>query len=118
MDEAAKSLLTDAGIDLEDALARFMGSEELLMKFLLRFPDDENYAILNRAMEQGDLTEAFRAAHSLKGVTGNLSMGPLYRAVCELVEVLRRGDPVAGAERMTAVRAAYEPVAAALNQLH
>ena len=117
MDETSRALLQSAGIDLEDALARFMGSEELLLKFLLLFPEDENYAILKGAMENNDLSQAFRAAHSLKGVTGNLSMGPLFRAVCELVEVLRQGDLAAAADLMPTVESAYEPIAAALKEL-
>ncbi len=37
----------------------------------------------------GDLTGAFEAAHTLKGVAGNLGLTPLYEAVCAIVEPLR-----------------------------
>ena len=36
--------------------------------------------------------EAFEAAHSLKGVLGNLSLTPLYDKVCEITELLRAGE--------------------------
>ena len=37
MDDAKREALKAAGIDVEDAVRRFMGKEELMMKFLLRF---------------------------------------------------------------------------------
>ena len=38
------------------------------------------------------LRAAFEAAHTLKGVAGNLGLKPLYDAVCHIVEPLRRGE--------------------------
>ena len=35
------------------------------------------------------MTSAFEAAHTLKGVTGNMGLTPLYDAVCTIVEPLR-----------------------------
>ena len=37
MEQAKKEMLAAAGIDAEDALERFMGSEALLTRFLGRF---------------------------------------------------------------------------------
>ena len=37
------------------------------------------------------MTSAFEAAHTLKGVTGNMGLTPLYDAVCTIVEPLRTG---------------------------
>ena len=42
-------------------------------------------------MESGDRKEAFEAAHSLKGVLGNLSLTPLYEPTSEMTELLRAG---------------------------
>ena len=39
-----------------------------------------------------DLDGAFQAAHTLKGVSGNLGLTPLYEAVCDIVEPLRHGE--------------------------
>ncbi|MBR6232339.1 MAG: Hpt domain-containing protein, partial [Erysipelotrichaceae bacterium] len=41
------------------------------------------------AIKENDLEAAFRAAHALKGVSGNLSLTPLYEKVVEITELLR-----------------------------
>ncbi len=44
------------------------------------------------SMEAGDMTEAFRAAHTLKGVCQNLSITALYHSSAELADRLRDGQ--------------------------
>lgn len=43
-------------------------------------------------MKARDYTAAFEAAHTLKGVVGNMGLTPLYQAVCEIVEPLRKRE--------------------------
>ena len=71
MEEAAKRRLEAAGIDVDDALGRFLQNEALMMKFLGRFPADTSFSRLQEAMERGDAAQAFEAAHTLKGVAGS-----------------------------------------------
>lgn len=59
------------GADYEDVLSR-LRSEVLVRKFALKFLDDDSYANLKAAMESGNAPEAFRGAHTLKGVAQNL----------------------------------------------
>lgn len=115
MDEARRAHLEAAGIDVGDALARFMNNEALMTKFLSRFSQDKNYALLKRALEDGDAAGAYAAAHTLKGVAGNLSMRALYDAACAVVEPLRAGDMAGALEHITALDAAYGAVMRALN---
>ena len=89
MDESRKQILISAGIDADDALERLMGNESLLERFLKKFLEDENYAMLVKAAGQGDGDGAFRAAHTLKGLCGNLGMDRLLAAVSKTVEKLR-----------------------------
>ena len=117
MDEMKRKLLLEAGIDVDEALGRFLGNEALMMKFLLRFPEDQNFSRLRQSVAQGDAAGAFEAAHTLKGVVGNLSMTGLFRQVSALVEDLRQGDFPAAAARMPALQAQYDAVIAALNAL-
>lgn len=115
MDESRKKQLEAAGIDVGDALARFMNNEGLMMKFLLRFPQDQNYQRLCQAMEAQDAAAAYEAAHTLKGVAGNLSMKGLYARVCDVVEDLRGGDLAAAAGKMDGLRASYQQTLDAVN---
>lgn len=42
-------------------------------------------------IDGGDIETATRNAHTIKGVTGNLSITPLYTAYTEIVNLLRGG---------------------------
>ena len=66
-----------------------MGNEGMYMKFLKRFPEDPNYQNLGVSLEAGNYEEAFRCAHTLKGVAANLGLVPVQTAVSGLVEELR-----------------------------
>lgn len=87
-----KDRLKSAGIDIEDAMKRFMNNEAMYLKYLKRLPDEETYAMLSEAMEAGDVEQAFQAAHRLKGLIGNLSLVKINTALCDIVEVLRSGE--------------------------
>lgn len=109
--------LEAAGIQAEEALERFMGNRALLERFLKKFPEDTNYGALCRALDAGDTEGAFRTAHTLKGVCGNLSMGPLFALVSQQTEDLRQGDLAAGAARLPEITRAYEAVCNAIRGL-
>lgn len=89
MEENFKSILEENGADVKTTLKRFMGNENMYMKFLKRFPEDPNYKNLGTSLEAGDYEEAFRCAHTLKGVSANLGLEPVQAAVSGLVEELR-----------------------------
>lgn len=116
MDEARKEALRNAGIDTDDALERFMGNAGLYQRFALGFIDDKNYEKLLKAMEEGDVDTAFAAAHTMKGVCGNLSFGRLYRAAGDIVEPLRAGELEGAKARLPELKAQYEQTLAALKE--
>lgn len=114
MERAEQARLERAGIRVEELLDRFLGQEALAMQFLLRFPEDDTFAQLKQGLDQGNGPRAFQAAHTWKGVVGNLSMESLYRQVEPLVEELRAGDWAAARGRMPALEAEYGRICAAL----
>jgi HPt (histidine-containing phosphotransfer) domain-containing protein len=57
-------------------------------------PDDPSYPALCRAIEAGSSEEAFRAAHTLKGICQNLALTALYQQASTVTELLRGGKPV------------------------
>lgn len=105
------------GADYEDVLSR-LRSEVLVRKFALKFLDDDSYANLKAAMESGNAPEAFRGAHTLKGVAQNLGFGPLYKAAAELrPSETSSGDMEKAAKLMPAVDEEYARTIAAIKEL-
>lgn len=90
MDELCKENLKNAGVDVTGSIARFAGNEGLYHKFLMKFLEDTTFSGLNHAMEQGDFDEALRTAHTLKGLSGNLGLTPLFNACSEFVTAIRQ----------------------------
>ena len=87
-----KTIMEAYGVDYALTMERFMQQESLYIKILGMLFQDESLAELRTALAKRDLSLAFQAAHTLKGVSGNLGLTPLYDAVCTLVEPLRRGE--------------------------
>ena len=79
-----------------------LSSEALVGRFLAKFLDDGSFSELCIAMEDGDRHKAFRAAHTLKGVSGNLSLNRLFSSASQLADVLRlEGERIpAGAQAL------------------
>ena len=116
MEQEKKALLEQAGIDLEEAAARFMNNDGLMLRFLLKFPQDKNFENLRQALAAGDAEGAFTAAHTLTGVAGNLSLKEVYAQAAILSDTLRGGDLAAAAEQMPRLEEAYRRVVEALTQ--
>lgn len=91
------------GGDYEGVVARFHG-ERLVQKFALKFLADGSYQLLQDSLAAKNYEEAFRAAHTIKGVCQNLGFTRLYESSAKLTDALRNGwseeaanwlDPVA-----------------------
>ena len=81
---------TNMGADYGDVLRR-LGNEDRVKRFLGKIPEDTSFSLLCEAYEKGDGREAFRAAHSLKGICMNLGLTVLYTPSAALAEELRGG---------------------------
>ena len=76
------------GGDYNDILHRFM-NENMVRKFVLKFPQDNNMALFEESWAKKDYETAFRAMHTLKGVAVNLGFTALYNVSSALTEKLR-----------------------------
>ena len=72
-----------AGADVDGALNRFMGKVSLYKKFMKKFLEDRSYPDMLESLAGHDPEEAFRQAHTLKGVAGNLGINNLQGGVRE-----------------------------------
>lgn len=89
MDENFRKQLEDNGADVNTTLKRFMGNESLYMKYIMKFLDDKNFEGVISNHKKGDIEEVFKSAHSLKGVTANLGLNPIYATASKITELLR-----------------------------
>ena len=83
--------LRNCGCDVEGALARFLNKEDFYAKCFKKFLDDPAFSALDEALKAKDAETAFRHAHTLKGLTANMGLTPLYDIVVQIVEPLRGG---------------------------
>lgn len=105
------------GADYEEVFGR-LRNERLITKFVLKFPGDPSFSQLQSTLEEKNVEEAFRAAHTLKGVAQNLGFTPLYEATATLTEVLRAANLPEDDNMMNAVAKEYERTVAAIEQLN
>ena len=80
----------EMGADYDEVFHR-LPRESMVRKFALMFLNDDSYPKLEQSLKEGNAQEAFRAAHTLKGVCQNLGFTNLYQPAYELTEVLRAG---------------------------
>lgn len=76
-------------VNIDDALKRVRGNKTIYLKMLRLFLASEDFDKLNAALEENDLKKASEIAHSIKGITGNLSFTKLYEASAALMLKLR-----------------------------
>ncbi|MGN0968482.1 MAG: Hpt domain-containing protein [Oscillospiraceae bacterium] len=105
------------GGDFAQAERRLL-SAGLVRKFIAKFLDDDSFSQLCRAMEDGRREEAFRAAHTLKGVSANLGFGRLLASAQRLTEALcPETEPIAegAVPLLEEVRRDYESAVCAIR---
>ena len=102
-----KECYEQMGADYEDVLKRLY-SEGMIRKFARMFLDDDSYPKLERSLKEENVEEAFRAAHTLKGVCQNLGFTNLYQPAYELTEVLRAGTLEGSGEWFARVTEQYK----------
>lgn len=109
------------GGNYQDVRSRLM-KEELIQRLVIKFLADTSYEKLAAAMEEKNYGEAFRAVHTLKGVSQNLSFDRLSHSTAAMTETLRKWEssPVDEAlceEQWQQVSANYKAVADAIRAL-
>ena len=104
-------LLSEMGINEAETLERFGGIQMLLEKMLKNFLDDQNFAGLKEAVEQGDAEAAEHAAH-------NLGMAELSRLNADFVDRLRGGDASGMKEDLAGIAREYERIVGLLKSYY
>ena len=102
------------GGDYEEVLGRLY-SEALVKKFVGKFLADQSFSSLESTLKAKNYEEAFRAAHTLKGVSQNLSFTKLYQSSHEITEALRTKKYDQALQLFSTVEADYLPTAGAVQ---
>jgi len=83
------------GIDIVGGLKRVAGNKKLYRSLLEQFVAKQADAAprIASALEQTDRERAERDAHTLKGVAGNIGIGPVQAAAASVEKAIREKDP-------------------------
>ncbi|MGN0649027.1 MAG: Hpt domain-containing protein [Oscillospiraceae bacterium] len=109
------TLLTEVGINVEEAVKRCAGNEALYAGMVKRFVEEESYRNLVIAAENHDEKQMLSVAHTLKGLCGILSLTPLYELLCELVVLLKNGENDKAFALMPEISDSYEKITRAIS---
>ncbi len=104
------------GGDYKGVMSRLM-KEERVLKYVRKFLNDASFETLNTKIAEGDYEEAFRAAHTIKGVASNLGFSKLLDSSHELTEELRGGNAPKGTDNLERVRTDYTQTIEAIKSL-
>lgn len=85
--------LQEYGVNTKEGLARCMNMEKFYFRMLGMGLKNDSFEKLGKALEDGNLDEAFEQAHALKGVVGNLALTPIYQPLVNLTDTLRNKQP-------------------------
>ena len=101
-------------IDPSEALSRVGGNVNLYKRLLGSFVGGTLYQDLLSAIERGEQEEATRHAHSLKGVSANLSLPKIRAVSIELEQLLK--DNAQCDSSLEELKVAYEATIAQITQ--
>jgi len=106
-----------SGGSIDDIVQR-IPSRPLLIKLVRMFIDDPSKGQLDKAIEDNDPVEAFKAVHTLKGVTLSLGFDLLSEPCKALTEDLRPGGfPEGWKANYENVCKAYDVIISAVKEL-
>ena len=112
-----ENLYEEAGIEYSKGLERFMGNDALYQKFLGKFLNDSSFDEFCQALKAGDISQAEKAVHTLKGTAGNLSIMTVYQLADQTVKALRAGAAADDIRPLAEqLASAYEKVCVAIRK--
>ena len=84
--------LSASGVDVAGTMDRFMNNEDLYKRILKKFLADTSFDDAVRAKEEGREEDAQMYIHTLKGVSANLGLTPIFAITDEMMQYFRSDD--------------------------
>jgi HPt (histidine-containing phosphotransfer) domain-containing protein len=111
----------DENLDRASILERLDGSQELLTELVQLFLVEAPQLIeaMRKALQQGDMQELGRSAHSMKGAAGNFSAHGTVSAASQLENYAKKGDAESAKATLATLEAIVErllPELASMSQ--
>lgn len=85
--------LKSLGVNVDEGLKRINGNEKLYIKLLGSFTKSIKTYSVGTDFDASNCDEVIEKTHAIKGVSGNLSITPVYEAYTKIVDLLRGGNP-------------------------
>ena len=102
--------LHKAGINISEGMDRLKLDKTTFEGLLLTFAGDKSFDQMLKAIDEKNVSEAFLHAHSLKGLSANLSLSKLNLDIVPLVTILREGSFEHTDELILQVKESYQLV--------
>lgn len=80
--------------DLSKAKERFLNNEAFYERCFGKYLADKSFEGLGEALKTNDAKKIFEEAHTLKGVSANMGITPIYEEVVIIVEAVRETTDV------------------------
>ncbi|MGN0687407.1 MAG: Hpt domain-containing protein [Oscillospiraceae bacterium] len=109
------TILTNAGIDVDSAIGRFVGNKDLYARMLRKFLEEQSYNNLVNAIAENNESDALAASHTLKGLCGNLSLTHLFELFSEQVTLMRASEWDKAVGMMPEISKSYEEITTAIK---
>ena len=106
------------GADYDDVVSR-LRTDDRIKRFLQMVVKDQSFNTLCTTLAEHNMEEAFRAGHTLKGLSANLSLTKLCKSATAITEALR-GRTEYGEDLvplLEQVRADYELTMECINSI-
>ena len=79
-------------VNIDEGLKRVLNKPALYARLLKMFLLNEQHEQLKNSINKKEIQVSAEQAHALKGITGNLSLTPLFNVTVKLMEQLRAGE--------------------------
>lgn len=109
--------LKSLGADVNEALDRIMGDASLYEMMLGMFVDSvRDTPVCPEDFDRSDLDDLIKRVHTLKGITGNLSLTPLFNSYTQTLGLLRGNQPKEAKEEFLRLMPVQEKFLACINR--
>ena len=110
-----KQFYLETNGNYNEALSRMM-NDALIVRMISKFMSGNSVDNLIALYDNKDYRGLFSAAHTLKGVAGNLSLTPLFDIACVITEATRNSDDVNLDSEIAKLKEIYISIETAYNK--